>query len=677
MPNPPPHRRRAPFPTARSAAASACAARSACCRSRCSTAGASPAASWRAPTPWTSTSGCAPRRRGAGGATAARAACPHKAGQQTRRRSHHLARPPPHRTPRSSPSTSAARPRRWRPTCRSSWASSVCGTSPSSATLRVRCCPTARWGERGGGGGCVGAARQPWPAANTACTRRVCVRGCHAIGTSQIPHPPCPAHPLAHAPLPRLPSRTSPHSPGAVQVRPPHPAGVYGVQRQGRRHGGERAAVRGAAAPRRGRRRAATGSGFQRAPPIALTRDPQPLGPPPTPTLHPPTRRPAPRPDRGDRLWRARHQRAALLLPAGAPGPRHPLRLHRHCLQPAEHLPQGGAGRRGLVRGCFGAQGGAACCACPRTRRAPAGQPAAPATPCSLLKPCLIRPPPILPPPLHPPPPQGEPVSNHDELMSNFFAQADALATGKSPAELRAAGVPEALVPHKTFTGNRPSLSVLLPELNAFTVGQLLALYEHQVAVQVRGAPGGGGCAPPLAKDMGTLPQAADRAVDHPTPPPPPPPYPTPPHPTPQGFVWNINSFDQWGVELGKVRGRGGPQETCAWAAAGAGLRCSGALRHRLSQGSRPPLPPNPPPPPGAGHQGAQQDQRGALLGARTDGGRRLQPLHHTHAQRLPRGQGQGAARARGQRAGVGGGGRLEEAAGGCLREELGLASSP
>ncbi len=55
----------------------------------------------------------------------------------------------------------------------------------------------------------------------------------------------------------------------------------------------------------------------------------------------------------------------------------------------------------------------------------------------------------------------------------------------------------------RVFTGNRPSLSVLLPELNAYTVGQLLALYEHQVAVQ--------------------------------------------------GFVWNINSFDQWGVELGKV----------------------------------------------------------------------------------------------------------------------------
>jgi len=98
---------------------------------------------------------------------------------------------------------------------------------------------------------------------------------------------------------------------------------------------------------------------------------------------------------------------------------------------------------------------------------------------------------------------KGEIVSNHDELMSNFFAQADALAYGKSREELRSQNVPDYLIPHRTFTGNRPSLSVLLPELNAYTVGQLLALYEHQVAVQ--------------------------------------------------GFIWNINSFDQWGVELGKV----------------------------------------------------------------------------------------------------------------------------
>ncbi|KAK9165556.1 hypothetical protein Scep_000747 [Stephania cephalantha] len=97
---------------------------------------------------------------------------------------------------------------------------------------------------------------------------------------------------------------------------------------------------------------------------------------------------------------------------------------------------------------------------------------------------------------------KGELVSNHDELMSNFFAQPDALAYGKTPEELRSENVAEHLIPHKTFTGNRPSLSLLLPSLNAYNIGQLLAIYEHRIAVQ--------------------------------------------------GFIWGINSFDQWGVELGK-----------------------------------------------------------------------------------------------------------------------------
>lgn len=97
----------------------------------------------------------------------------------------------------------------------------------------------------------------------------------------------------------------------------------------------------------------------------------------------------------------------------------------------------------------------------------------------------------------------GEPVSNHDELMSNFFAQPDALACGKTAADLRAEGVAEALVPHKEFPGNRPSNVLLLDVLDPYTTGQLLALYEHRTAVQ--------------------------------------------------GFIWGINSFDQWGVELGKV----------------------------------------------------------------------------------------------------------------------------
>ncbi|KAF7819653.1 glucose-6-phosphate isomerase, cytosolic [Senna tora] len=114
---------------------------------------------------------------------------------------------------------------------------------------------------------------------------------------------------------------------------------------------------------------------------------------------------------------------------------------------------------------------------------------------------------------------RGEVVSNHDELMSNFFAQPDALANGKTPEELQKENVAPHLVPHKTFSGNRPSLSLLLPSLNAYNIGQpilqnvsrkyctlnafsLLAIYEHRIAVE--------------------------------------------------GFIWGINSFDQWGVELGK-----------------------------------------------------------------------------------------------------------------------------
>jgi glucose-6-phosphate isomerase len=98
---------------------------------------------------------------------------------------------------------------------------------------------------------------------------------------------------------------------------------------------------------------------------------------------------------------------------------------------------------------------------------------------------------------------KGELVSNHDELMCNFFAQADALAFGKTAEDLRAENVHADLIPHKTFDGNRPSTSILLPSITPFVVGQLLALYEARVAVQ--------------------------------------------------GFVWGINAFDQWGVELGKV----------------------------------------------------------------------------------------------------------------------------
>ncbi|MFF8834497.1 glucose-6-phosphate isomerase [Streptomyces sp. NPDC015130] len=94
-------------------------------------------------------------------------------------------------------------------------------------------------------------------------------------------------------------------------------------------------------------------------------------------------------------------------------------------------------------------------------------------------------------------------VAQHDLLMANFFAQTQALAFGKTPEEVRAEGVPEELVPHKTFQGNHPTTTILADELTPSVLGQLIALYEHKVFVQ--------------------------------------------------GAIWNIDSFDQWGVELGKV----------------------------------------------------------------------------------------------------------------------------
>ncbi|MFE8015324.1 glucose-6-phosphate isomerase [Streptomyces antibioticus] len=97
----------------------------------------------------------------------------------------------------------------------------------------------------------------------------------------------------------------------------------------------------------------------------------------------------------------------------------------------------------------------------------------------------------------------GELAAQHDLLMANFFAQTQALAFGKTPDEVRAEGVPEELVAHKTFKGDHPTTTVLARELTPSVLGQLIALYEHKVFVQ--------------------------------------------------GAVWNIDSFDQWGVELGKV----------------------------------------------------------------------------------------------------------------------------
>jgi glucose-6-phosphate isomerase len=96
--------------------------------------------------------------------------------------------------------------------------------------------------------------------------------------------------------------------------------------------------------------------------------------------------------------------------------------------------------------------------------------------------------------------PLGE---HHDLLMSNVFAQAEALAFGKTAEAVKAEGTPDWLVPHRTFEGNRPTNVLLALELTPETLGALVALYEHSVFTQ--------------------------------------------------GTVWHINSFDQWGVELGKV----------------------------------------------------------------------------------------------------------------------------
>jgi glucose-6-phosphate isomerase len=91
----------------------------------------------------------------------------------------------------------------------------------------------------------------------------------------------------------------------------------------------------------------------------------------------------------------------------------------------------------------------------------------------------------------------------HDLLMANLFAQSAALAFGKTADEVKAEGTPDDLVPHRTFEGNRPSNTILAERLTPRSLGALVALYEHSVFVQ--------------------------------------------------GAIWNIDSFDQWGVELGKA----------------------------------------------------------------------------------------------------------------------------
>ncbi len=92
---------------------------------------------------------------------------------------------------------------------------------------------------------------------------------------------------------------------------------------------------------------------------------------------------------------------------------------------------------------------------------------------------------------------------HHDMLLANVFAQAEALAFGKTPEEVKAEGTPDWLVPHRVFEGNRPSNVILAERLTPQVLGRLVALYEHSVFTQ--------------------------------------------------GAIWNINSFDQWGVELGKA----------------------------------------------------------------------------------------------------------------------------
>lgn len=96
------------------------------------------------------------------------------------------------------------------------------------------------------------------------------------------------------------------------------------------------------------------------------------------------------------------------------------------------------------------------------------------------------------------------PIGNHHDLLTaNVFAQAEALAFGKTASEVKAEGAPDWLVPHRTFDGNRPSNVIIADELTPEMLGKLIALYEHSVFTQ--------------------------------------------------GVIWNIDSFDQWGVELGKV----------------------------------------------------------------------------------------------------------------------------
>ena len=99
--------------------------------------------------------------------------------------------------------------------------------------------------------------------------------------------------------------------------------------------------------------------------------------------------------------------------------------------------------------------------------------------------------------------PRHDLEGHHDLLMANLFAQTEALAFGKTREQVESEGIAEAQVPHRVFEGNHPTTTILAPRLTPYVLGQLIATYEHKVLTQ--------------------------------------------------GVIWNINSFDQWGVELGKV----------------------------------------------------------------------------------------------------------------------------
>jgi glucose-6-phosphate isomerase len=131
----------------------------------------------------------------------------------------------------------------------------------------------------------------------------------------------------------------------------------------------------------------------------------------------------------------------------------------------------------------------------------------------------------------------GGPTGGHqDLLMANFLAQTEALASGKTADEVRAEGVPEAQVAPRTFAGNHPTNTILADRLDPRTLGALVALYEHKVFTQ--------------------------------------------------GTIWGIDSFDQWGVELGKsLAVRIAPELTADKAPAPAHDSSTNALIRRYRQG--------------------------------------------------------------------------------------------